>query len=222
MRSQHSEKADVEGCSVLSVSPELLGVSVLPVGADGGSLLDGLVSLLVHASSLLAGGGEAAHLAVLHLSRADPVDAWVAADGLVGWVNEDDFKELEASVLTNPVGVEHAHVRALAADSLLSDGLEGTGSLQLADTEVSGLTADSTLGHVSLTATSSDADAVDNVALLGLVSETACLIRAGGARASGDNVHLTVLPGANTHDESADVTLLLSPKLLKVLVGSHS
>merc|ERR1719210_1736622 len=205
------------GCSVLSVSPELLGVSVLPVGADGGSLLNGLVSLLVHATGLLAGGGETAHLSVLHLLAADPVDTWVAADGFVGWVDEDDLEELEAGVLAHPVGVEHAHVRALAANALLSDGPEGTGGLELADTEVSGLTADGTLGHVSLAATSSDADAVAHVALLGLVSEAAGLVGAGRARASGDHVKLTVLPGADTHDEAADVTLLLSPKLLKVL-----
>ena len=72
---------------MLSISPELLGVSVLPVASAGRSLLHGLVSLLVHASSLLAGGSETSALSVLVLGSADPVDAWVSADGLVGRID---------------------------------------------------------------------------------------------------------------------------------------
>ena len=208
--------------SVLSVSPELLGVAVLPVGSAGRSLLHGLVSLLVHASGLLAGGGETAELSVTVLGADDPIDAWVAADGLVGWVHKDDLKELEGSILTNPVGVKDTHVAALAGDALLSNGLVSALGLDLLDaTRVSGLTEDLTLGDVSLTATSTDADTVDDVALLGLVTDLACLIGTGWARALVDDRHLTVLPGADSHHEADDIALLLSPKLFKVLVCSH-
>jgi len=207
---------------VLSVSPELLCVSVLPVGSAGWSLLHGLVSLLVHASGLLAGGGETAELSMVVLARDDPIDAWVASDSLVRWVHEDDFKELEAGILAHPVGVKDAHVAALAGDTLLSDGLVSALGLDLLDaTGVAGLTEDLTLGDVSLAATSADADTVDDVALLGLVADLACLVGAGWAVALVDNRHLTVLPGADSHDEAADITLLLSPKLFKVLVCSH-
>ena len=88
---------------MLSVSPELLRVSVLPVGSARGSLLHGLVSSLVHASGLLAGGGEAAKLSVVVLRADDPVDAWVASDSLVRRIDEDDLEELEAGVLAHPV-----------------------------------------------------------------------------------------------------------------------
>lgn len=207
---------------MLSVSPELLGVAVLPVGAAGRSLLHGLVSLLVHASGLLAGGSDTAELSVLHGGGADPIDTGVATDGLVGRINHDDFVELEASILTNPVRVEGAEVRALAGDTLLGDGLVSALSLDLGDaTRVSGLTVDGTLGTVSLATTSSDADTVDNVTLLGLETKTACLLGAGRSVALVDDGKLTELPGADSHDEAADITLLLSPKLLKVLVGSH-
>merc|ERR1711899_217097 len=140
-----------QGCSVLAVSPELLGVSVLPVGAARGSLLKSLVSLLVHASGLLAGGGETALLSVLVLAGADPVDARVSADGLVGWVNHDDLVVLETGILTNPVGVEDAEVRALAGNALLSNVLVSALSLDLSDAAgVAGLTVDGTLGAVAL------------------------------------------------------------------------
>ena len=164
---------------MLSVSPELLGVPVLPVGSARWSLLHGLVSTLVHASGLLAGGGEAAKLSVLVLSVDDPVNARISPDGLVLGIDQDDFEELEAGVLAHPVGVEHAHVAALAGNTLFSDRLVSTGSLELADsTGVSGLTIDATLGSVLLTATSADADAIDDITLLGLVSNASSLLRA--------------------------------------------
>ena len=43
-------------------------------------------------AGLLAGRGEAAHLAVLHRGIADPVDARVLADYAVGWVNQDNLR----------------------------------------------------------------------------------------------------------------------------------
>lgn len=160
-----------------SVSPELLGVAVLPVGADGRSLLHGLVSLLVEASGLLAGGGKASELSVVLLGGADPVDAGVSADSLVGWVHHHDFVELERGVLSNPVRVEHAQVRALTGNTLLSNGLVGAGSLDLLDaTGVAGLSVNGTLGDVSLATTSADADSVNDVALLLLEAELARLV----------------------------------------------
>ena len=105
--------------SVLSVSPELLGVPVLPVGSARWSLLHGLVSSLVHASGLLARGGQTAKLSVIVLRGDDPVDAWVPSDGLVRWVHEDHLKELEASILANPVGVEDTESLESAANTFL-------------------------------------------------------------------------------------------------------
>lgn len=49
------------------------------------------------------------------------------------------------------------------------------------------------LGNRSLAATTADAHAVDDVALLGLVSEAAGLVGARGARGTVDDVELTVL-----------------------------
>ena len=45
-----------------------------------------------------------------------------------------------------------------------------------------------------LAVTTADADAVDNVALLGLVAKTTSLVRARGARSTVDDVQLAVLP----------------------------
>ena len=151
---------------------------------------------------LLAGGGEASHFSVTMLAGADPVDAGVSADSLVLGVNEDNFEELEAGILTNPVRVEHAEVGALAADTHLSDSLVGLFLLELADAVVNGLTENDTLADVSLTATTSNAGAVDNEALAALVTEAVSLVSAGGSAASVDGGKLTELPRTHSEHES--------------------
>lgn len=56
-----------------------------------------------------------------------------------------------------------------------------------------GRTIGGTLGGRALAATTADADTVDNVSLLGLVSEAASLVEAGRSRRTVDDVQLTEL-----------------------------
>lgn len=122
----------------LTVSPQVEGVVALP-GLPAAS--PGLVVAvaLVETTGLLAGGSEAALLAVLVDGVDDPVDAGVDPDGLVLRVDEDDLEVLVGGVLVDPVRVEDAEVRALAADALLSGRLEGALELELVHTMVGGL-----------------------------------------------------------------------------------
>lgn len=130
---------------------------------------------------LLGGGG-------------DPVDSSVSSDGLVVGVNEDDFVELEGSVLTNPVRVEDSQVAASSSNSFLSDGSVGSGRFQLVDTLVNGLSVNNTLGDGLLSATSSNSDSVDDISLLGLVTELSGLIDSAWSVNLVDNGELSVLP----------------------------
>lgn len=115
---------------------------------------------LVEATVLLASRRKAAGLATLVDRVADPVDAGVAADGLVLRVDEDDLKVLVDAVLvdlisvgksdqraassersaksnrTHPVRVEDAEVAAAAGDTLLGRRTQGTLELELVDTLV--------------------------------------------------------------------------------------
>lgn len=209
-------------CSVLSVSPELLGVAVLPVGANRWSLLHGLVALLVETSGLLARSGQTSKFTVVLRGRANPVDARISTDGLVGWVNHDDLVELERGVLSDPVGVEHAKVGALSSDTLLSNGLVRASSLDLLNaTGVARFSMDGTLGDVSLATASAHANSVHHVPLLSLVAKLAGFVRSGGSLALVDDRQLAVLPCAHSQHESDQLRLLLSPELFEVLVGSH-
>lgn len=66
----------------------------------------------------------------------DPIDAGVLADGLVLWVDEDDFEVFVGAVLVDPVGVEDTQVGATAADAFLRGGPQGALVLELVDTLV--------------------------------------------------------------------------------------
>jgi hypothetical protein len=176
----------------LSVSPEGQGVVALP-GLSAASLGLVVAVTLVETTGLLAGGGKTTSLAVLVDGVDDPVDAGVDADGLVLGVDEDDLVVLVGRVLVDPVRVEDSEVSAAAADTLLGGSLEGSLVLQLVETLVGGLAVSGTLRSRALAATTADTDAVDNIALLGLVSETASLVQTGRTRGAVDDVQLTEL-----------------------------
>lgn len=110
----------------------------LPSLPPAGSGLVVSVSL-AQTTALLAGRSETTALAVLVDGVDDPVDAGIAADGLVGGVDEDDFVVLIGRVLVDPVGVQDAQVGAAAADTLLGGRLEGALVLELVHTLIGGL-----------------------------------------------------------------------------------
>jgi hypothetical protein len=124
---------------------------------------------------------------------ADPVDAGVTANGLVLGVNTDDLEVLVGGVLVDPVGVQDTQVGAATANTLLSGGTESTLVLELVDTLVGGLAVGGTLGGRALATTAADTDAVDDVTLLGLVTETTGLVGTRGARSTVDGVQLAEL-----------------------------
>ena len=125
----------------LAVAPEREGVLLLPGLSAAGAGVVVLVAL-VDTTGLLAGGGETTSLAVLVDGVDDPVDAGIAADGLVLGVDQDDLVVLVGRVLVDPVRVENAQVGAAAADTLLSSRLERALVLELVDTLVGGLSCE--------------------------------------------------------------------------------
>ena len=176
-----------ETLSVLSVSPEFLGVSSFPVSADGGSEFSGGSSSSVKTSSFLTGGGKTTELSVCVLGSNNPVNSGVTSDAFVAWVDHDDFVEFEGSILSNPVGVENTEVGALAANSFFSSRFVGSFFLQFADTLVNRFSMNDTFTDESLTSSTSDTDSVDNVSLSSFVSELSCLFRAGRSLAFHDD-----------------------------------
>merc|ERR1719217_937825 len=162
---------------------------------------------LLEAAALAARRSDAAHLAVLVRRVADPVDARVVADGLVGLVDHDHLVPAVARILTAPVAVEHAEAADLAAHALLGDGAEVPGRHHLVHARIARLPVHDALGHHLLAAPAAHARPEDHVALLRLVPEHARLLRAARPRAAADRRHLAVLPSAETEQEPHHIGL---------------
>ena len=73
----------------------------------------------------------------------------------------------------------------------------------------------------TLAASTTDANAVDAISLLGLVSKTTSLVRAGWAGSTVHGRHLPELPGTDTLEEAHHIGLLAVPKFTEVFVSSH-
>ena len=92
----------------------------------------------------------------------------------------------------------------------------------MVDTLSDGFTVSSTLGDRLLPVSSSNSDSVDEVTLLGLVTQSSGLVRSRRSGSSVDDSELSVLPASDSRDELENVRLLLGVELGQVLVGSHS
>ena len=104
----------------LSVSSEVHGVVSLPCATSGRTLDLVEAGPLAVATVLGASGSEASEFTVLHHWGDDPVDTGVTTDGLVLWVNQDDFEVLVRRVLADPVRVEHTEGAALSSCTFFS------------------------------------------------------------------------------------------------------
>mmetsp|Transcript_18091 Transcript_18091/g.33028 ORF Transcript_18091/g.33028 Transcript_18091/m.33028 type:complete len:240 (+) Transcript_18091:193-912(+) len=208
-------------CLRLPEAAEREGVASPPAGPLAGTGLAGKMTLGAETTVVLAGGGEATKLAVLVNRVADPVGTGIVADSSVGSINKNDLVVLVGRILVHPVRVEDAETTALATNALLGNAAEIAGGLELSDTLVNGLTVDNTLGNGPLTATTANANTVDNIALLGLVTKAASLVGAGRAGQTRDRGKLPVLPAPNAKKEAEDIALLLPPKLFNILISTH-
>ena len=74
---------------------------------------------LPEAAVLPARGGEPTELAMLVDGLGEPVDPRVATNGLVLWVDHDDFEVLVNRILSNPVRIQNTQGSTIATSSLL-------------------------------------------------------------------------------------------------------
>lgn len=93
--------------------------------------------------------------------------------------------------MSNPVGVQNSEVTANASSAFFGDGAVRSLVLQFVDTMGLGLAVSDTLGDGSLSATSANADTVDNVSLLGLVAQSSSLVGASGVASTVDGGELS-------------------------------
>lgn len=171
----------------------------------------GTAALLVESTSPSSCRSEATAFTALVYGLADPVDSGVSADCLVLDVDQDNLKVFVSRILIDPVGVQHAKVGASSAHTALSNGSERAVVLQVVNTLMGWLSVNDSLFVGALAASTSNANAVDDKTLLGLVPEAASLIGTSGSRATMDDRKLPVLPASDPQEESKHIRLLLLP-----------
>jgi len=164
----------------LTVTTEAKGVVSLP----SGQLWSVVVAVAFSETTvLLSNAGETTSLPAFVHGLGNPVDPRVPADSLVTRVNEDDLVIFVYTILVNPIRVQYPEVTTASANTLFRDTPQSSLGLEVVHTLTYGFAIGSTLRDVLLAVASANADTVDNVSLLGLVSQPAGLVRA--RRASG-------------------------------------
>lgn len=195
----------------LTITVQLQSVASPPGRTAGPTNRKVELVALAQATALLAGGCEAAHFPVLVHGLCDPLGIGVASDGLVENVDKDHLKEFVCGIFSYPVRAQHTETPAVTASTLLSNGLKTASKLDLVDTMVHGLAIGGTFGHRALAATTAHTHSVDDVTLLGLVSQSAGLVSSGGSGSTMEGGELAVLPAADAEQEPHHIRLLLPP-----------
>ena len=143
-------------------------VSSLIVSLDRWSSLVVSVTFDSETSVLSTNGGKTSHLSVFLVT--DPVDSGIISDGIVSRVDQENLKELEGRVLSNPVRVKNSEGRQFSSNSFLSNRLIVLLILESGNTDGLEFSTDNSLWSRSFSVTSSDLDSVDDKSLLGFVS----------------------------------------------------
>jgi len=124
--------------------------------------------------------------------------------------NQIPLDTTRANSLTNL----HPQVTTPLSNPLLGSSLQSPLELQVVDTLPDGFTVSSTLGCWLLPVSPPNSNPVDEVTLLGLVTQSPSLVGSGRSGCSVDNGELSVFPTSYSRDELENVTLLLGVKLL--------
>jgi len=170
-------------------------------------------TLASEASALLASAGQASQLTMLVDGVCDPLQAGIITDSIVCGINHNDLEEFVGRVLIDPVRIEDAEAGHGAARPLFSDGTVRTLILELINTLMDGLPINSALRDGAFTSTTTDADAVNKDALLGLESKHASFVRARWASDTDNSSLLAIFPAADTKHKAHGIRLLLPPNL---------
>jgi hypothetical protein len=150
------------------------------------------------------------------------------------WIHEDNLEILVCSILIDPIRIQNTQIGTLPPHSLFRRYPQTPLVLELIDTLIRGFAVRGSLsgpsvfvqkgsgekrgfdlGDGTFAATATDTDAVDDIALLGLVAQATSLVRARGSGSAVDDVELAVFPAAHAEEEAEDIGLFVLIELCK-------
>lgn len=176
---------------------------------------------LAQSPVLFPNAGETAGFAAFVHWLGNPIDTGIPANSFVVGIHKDDFEVLVNAVLVYPVRVQDSQVSATPSNTFLGSTPKTALGLQVVDTLADRLAVGGTLWNWLFAVTTTNADTVDNVALLGLVSQTTSLVRAGRARCTMNDFQLAILPASDTEEKTQHIRLLFSVQFADVFVCAH-
>ena len=156
-------------------------VSAFPCSSSGRADVCGFGTFFGETTCLLSGSSETAALSVFLFVGANPAELLVAADTIVHWIDSDDLEVFIFGVLTNPVGVEYAHVWCMTTYATFSNDAQVPLWFQVDDSSIDWFTIIYTFVELFLAATTFDACTEYSESLLGLVAVLAGLLSTGRA-----------------------------------------
>ena len=128
-------------------------------------------------SGRFASTGQSTKLPMLHDSPTHPIYLGISTNGLVERIYHDDLKIFVGRVLSNPIGVQDSQSLNTSSDPFFGNGLEVTNGFLLLDASRSlGLAVRTSFGHGPFATSAAHGNAVDDKALLVLVSQTTSLV----------------------------------------------
>jgi len=200
------------------VTTERERVVLLPGRASGSVVV---TMALAQSPVLLPHTGETTGFTAFVHWLGDPVNTSIPTNSFVVRIHKDNFVVLVNTVLVHPVRVQDSQVSTASSNTFLGGTPETALGLQVVDTLADRFAVGSTLWHWLFTVTAADADTVDHIALLGLVSQTTGLVRARGTRSTMDDIQLAVLPASHTEEKAQYIRLLFPVQLADVFVCAH-
>lgn len=79
----------------------------------------GVAITFAKASWALASRCETAQFTMFLYGSADPVNLWITTDGIVGWIDQNDFEVFVRRVLSNPVWVQYTQTAKATTNTFL-------------------------------------------------------------------------------------------------------
>jgi len=171
---------------------------------------------------LFANAGETTSLPPFVDGLGDPVDSGVATNSFVIRVHQNNLVIFVDSILVDPIRIQHSQISTPPTNSFFGNTPETTLRLEVVHTLAHGFTVCSTLWNVLFAVTPPYADTVDDISLLGLVSQLPSLVRTRWTRRAVDDIQLTVFPATHTKKESKNIRLFLFVKLANIFIRTHA
>jgi len=107
----------------------------------------------------------------------NPINSGIFSDRFVAWIHQNNFIVLVNAILVDPIRIQDPEVPTSPANSFFCSAAQASLILQVVDALADRFAIGGAFGNRFFAVSTPDADTVNDVALLGLVAQTARFVR---------------------------------------------